>query len=89
MTKNATGFDKCKYSGYGTEFDVWGCFSLSNDSGFGKNVIIFVADMSSPVHIDNKKNGIVILSKGWLQIKHIWSFLLSNKRNFVCIKCTL
>ena len=36
---------------------------LSDDSGFGKNVIIFGADMSSSAHIDNKKKDILILGK--------------------------
>ena len=30
-------------------------FSLSDGSGFTKNVIIFGADMNSSVHVDNKK----------------------------------
>ena len=34
------------------------------DSGFGKNVIIFGTDMSSPVHIHNKKEDFLILGKG-------------------------
>ena len=46
--------DKYKYLGYGIGFDNQGAFSLSNSSGFGKNVIIFGADMSSSVHVDNK-----------------------------------
>ena len=29
--------------------------SISDGSGFGKNVIIFGADTSSSVHVDNKK----------------------------------
>ena len=33
--------------------------SLSDGSGFGKKVIIFGADMSSSVHIDNKKKDIL------------------------------
>ena len=48
-------FDKYKYSGYGIRFNVCGRFSLPDGSGFGKNVIIFVDDTSSSVHIDNKK----------------------------------
>ena len=32
--------------------------------GFGKNVIIFEADMSSSVHVDNKKKDILILGEG-------------------------
>ena len=31
---------------------------------WGKNVIIFEADMSSPVHIDNKNKDILILGEG-------------------------
>ena len=36
-------------------------FLLSDGSGFAKNVIVFGADMSSFVHIDNKKKDILIL----------------------------
>ena len=36
---------------------------LSNGSGFGKNVIIYGADMSSLVDIDDKKKDILILGK--------------------------
>ena len=62
LTKNAD-FDKYKYSGYGTRFDARGSFSLSEGSGFGKNVIMFGADMILPVHIDNKKKDILVLGK--------------------------
>ena len=37
---------------------------LSNGSDFGKIVIIFGADMSSLMHIDNNKKDILILVKG-------------------------
>ena len=50
--KNAD-IDKDKYSGKGIEFGRCGTFSV--DNGFGKNVIIFEVDMSSSVHVDNKK----------------------------------
>ena len=40
---------------YGIGFDARGSFPLSDYSGFGKKVIIFGADMSSSVHIDNWK----------------------------------
>ena len=56
--------DMYKYSGYGIGFDGSGSFSLSDGSGFGKNIIILGADMSSSVHIDNKKTNILILGKG-------------------------
>ena len=42
-------------SGYGILFDSQSAFSLS-DGSIEKNVIIFGADMSSTVYIDNKKN---------------------------------
>ena len=54
LTKNVD-FDKYKYSGCGIGFDVRGSFSLSNGSGFGKNVIKFIVDMSSSTHVDNRK----------------------------------
>ena len=38
-------------------------FSLSDGNEFGKNVIIFCANMSSSLHIDNKKKDILILGK--------------------------
>ena len=44
--------DKYKYSGYDISFDS----SFTFGSGFGKNIIIFSADMSSSVDVDNKKN---------------------------------
>ena len=60
----STDPEKYKYVGYGIRFDARGSFLLSNDSGFGKTVIIFGADtMSSLVHIDNKKKYILILAK--------------------------
>ena len=52
LTKNPD-IDKYKYSGYGIGFYRRGQFSLGD--GFGQNVIIFVADMSSSVHA-NKEN---------------------------------
>ena len=46
---------KFKYSGYGIGFDTLGSFSLSDGGEFGKNVMIFSADMSSSRHADNIK----------------------------------
>ena len=40
---------------------------LMVDGGFGKNVIIFEADMSSSVLVDNKKRYILILGEGLKQ----------------------
>ena len=53
LTKNAD-IDKYGYSGYGIGFDKKSSFSFPG-GGFGQNVIIFGADMSSSVHVDNKK----------------------------------
>ena len=53
LTKNAD-IEKYKYSGYGIGFDRRGIFSFPG-GGFGQNVLIFGADMSSSPHIDNKK----------------------------------
>ena len=63
MTKNA-GPDKYKYSGQGIRLAGRGSFSLNDGNGFGKNVIIFGADMSSSVHLDNNKKYIMILGDG-------------------------
>ena len=65
LIKNVN-FNKYKYSGYGIGFDASGSFSLSKGTEFGENVIIFGADMSSSVHVDNR---LLILGKGptqWL-----------------------
>ena len=37
---------------------------LFSDGSYGKNVIIFGADMSSSVHVDNKGKDILILGEG-------------------------
>ena len=62
LTKNAD-FDKYRYSGYGIRFDRKSNFSFPN-GGFGQYVIILGLDMSSSVHVDNKKKDILILGKG-------------------------
>ena len=53
LTKNAD-IDKYQYSGYGIGFDRRGSFSFPGGT-FGSNAIIFAVDMSSFVHVDNKK----------------------------------
>ena len=62
LTKNADP-DKYKYSGHSIRFDSHS-FSLLPDGSVGRNVIIFEADMSSSVHIDNKGKDILILGDG-------------------------
>ena len=61
ITKNAD-FDKNKYSGHEIGFDRSGVYLLP-DGSFGRNVVIFGVDMSSSVHVDNKRKDIVILGK--------------------------
>ena len=53
LTKN-TDIDTYGYSDYGIGFDRKTVF-LFPGIGFGQNVIIFGVDMSSSVHVDNKK----------------------------------
>ena len=62
LTKNAD-LDKYKYSSYGIGFDSSSEFLLP-DGSYGKNVIIFEADMSSSLHVDNKGKDILILGEG-------------------------
>ena len=49
-------------TGYSTGFDSRSEF-LFTDEDFGKNVIIFGADMSSSTYIDNKNRDILILGE--------------------------
>ena len=62
LTKNAD-IEKYKYSGYGIGFDKRSNFSFPS-GGFGQNVLIFGADMSTSKHIDNKKKDILVLGRG-------------------------
>ena len=63
LTKNIDSEKYC-YSVYAIGFDGCRSFSLTDGSGFGKNLIISGAGMSSSVHIDNKMIDILILSNG-------------------------
>ena len=62
LTKNVD-VHKYKYSGYGIGFDSCSEF-LITDGSYGKNVIIFRANMTSSVDVDNKGKGILILGEG-------------------------
>ena len=62
LTKNADP-GKYKYSGYDKGFDSRSEFSFTVGS-HAKNVIIFGADMSSSVRVDNKGKYILILAEG-------------------------
>ena len=59
--KNAD-IKKCKYSEYDIGFDRRSSFSFPSGA-FGQNVLIFGADMSSSIHIDNKKKDILVLGR--------------------------
>ena len=88
LTKNAD-LDKYKHNGYSIGFDSRSDVSLPN-STMGKNVIIFGADTSSSVHVDNKGKDIVILGEGPTQgldditlkaeVKYPINFTQSGKR---------
>ena len=62
VTKNAD-LDTYKYTGYGVGFNSRSAF-LFIDGSYGKKAIIFGANMSSSVHVDNKGKGILILGEG-------------------------
>ena len=65
LIKNADIY-KYRYSGYGIGFDRRSSFSFPG-GGFGQNVLVFGADMSSSAHINNKKNDILVLGIGQIQ----------------------
>ena len=65
LTKN-TDIDKYKYSGYGIGFDSRGSFSHPS-GGYGRNVIIFGADLSSSSHANNKTRNILVPGKDFIQ----------------------
>ena len=56
LTKNAD-VEKYKYFSYGIGFDRRSSFSFPS-GGFRQNVLVFGADMSSSIHIDNEKKDI-------------------------------
>ena len=81
LTKNAD-IETYGYSGFGIEFDRRSGFSFPCD-GFGQNVLIFGADMSSSVHIDHKGKDILALAKGSAQ--GLESTLAAEKMHFTLI----
>ena len=97
LTKNAD-LDKYKYTGYGIGFDTRLEF-LFTDGCYGKNVIIFGADMSSTVHVNNKGKDILILGEGLTQgsddtkltaeAKYPINFTQSGKRVYTTMKATV
>ena len=81
LTKN-TDIEKYKYSGYGIRFDRRSSFSFPS-GGFGQNVLIFGADMSTSIHMDNKGKDILALGKG--PTHRLESTLTAEK----CVQLTL
>ena len=90
LTKNAD-IDKYRYSGYGIGFDRRSSFSFPG-GGFGQNIMIFVVDMNSSPHIDNKGKDNLVLGRGTTQglgkhsstpEKCIQLIILLQKRYFV------
>ena len=64
LTKHVD-IDQYKYSGHGIESDRNREFSFSN--GFGRNVIIFGANMSSSVHANNRIKNSLVLGKDFIK----------------------
>ena len=82
VRKNAD-LDKYRYIGYGNRFDGRSKFSWSN-GGWGKNVVNSGVDQSSSVHVDNKKD-ILVLGEGLtqgiqVQAKYPANFTRSGRR---------
>ena len=65
FTKNAD-IGQYKYSGYGIGFDRKGAFSFGS-RGFGRNCIIFGADLTNSSHANNRKNNILVLGEDFTQ----------------------
>ena len=60
-----TDIDQYKYSEYGISFSKKDEFNFSY--GYGRNCIIFGTDLSSSVHVFNRKNNILVLDKNFTQ----------------------
>ena len=65
LTKNAD-IGKYKYSGYGIAFGSRGSFTHPS-GGYGRNIIIFGADLLNSTHANNRARSIVVLGKGFIQ----------------------
>ena len=78
LTKNAD-FDKYKHSGYGIGFDSHEIVLLSDGSGFGKSVTMFVAGIYSSPNVDNRKKEILIMGKGPTQVLEDNTFIAEKE----------
>ena len=84
------------YSGYGITFDSKGSFSHPS-GGYGKNVIIFGADLRSSVHANNRANNILVLGKVFIQginstaiyagKMYSTKFTMTNKKFCLSLNC--
>ena len=91
LTKNAD--NDYGYSGYGIGFDRRSSFTFPG-GGFGQNVLIFGADMSSSAHIDNKKKTYQFLELVQLKDQHIHcrkmhsiNFTVTKKKFCLSLHC--
>ena len=90
LTKNAD-IEKYEYSGYGIGFDRRASFSFPS-GGFGQNVLIFCADISTSIHVDNKKKDILVVGRGptqglesTLTAERMYSINFTVTRNKFCL----
>ena len=93
LNKNAD-IDLYKYSGYGVGFERKGEFSFGSRR-FGRNCIIFGADMSSSVRANNKTKNILVFGKNFVQgldnttiyaaKMYSINFTENNKKNFLSL----
>ena len=91
LTKNAD-IDRYKYFGYGIRFNSHGFYSHPS-SGTGRNLIVFVVDMSSSRKIDNRGKDILIRGKGptqglsehSLSAENMYSINFSKENTKVCL----
>ena len=87
LTKNPD-IDKYGYFCYGIGFDRKSSF-LFPSGGYGQNVLIFGADMSSYAHIDNKKKDTLVLWKGPTQgLEHMLTAEKMYSINFTVTRKT-
>ena len=84
LTKNAD-IDRYKYSGYGIGFDRKGELSFGG-RGFGRNCIIFGADMSSSSHANNRKSNIFVLGKDFVQRINGTTIYVENYIQLILLK---
>ena len=84
LTKN-DDIDKYGYSSYGIGFDWRSSFSFPA-GGFGQNVLIVGADMSSSAHIDNRKKKLVLGEGPTQRLEHTLTAEKFYSVNFTLIK---